>query len=319
MAASPVKPMLANGLDWDQIPNKAAGFDMEPKIDGWRCIVHVVDGEVNLYSRTGKPFTEKVHQDLITQFRQVGMNYVMDGELAIFKDDNWLVSDYSATASVLGSGPDVALYKQSRIYEESGRQLKFAAFDFLQAAGSSLADLPQGERRRLMKVVLEDAWKTDGVSHVFPVPSHQGFDDGIYSDIVAHGGEGVMLKHPNALYVPGKRPANYWFKVKKFDTMDVIITGFKPGEGKYAGMVGSLEFSLWRLDTEGKPVARERVGFCRGFDDALCHSMTVNFDAYKYKVMEIRYFGQVGATTEGLRHPQFIRLRPDKSELDCTF
>jgi hypothetical protein len=35
-------------------------------------------------------------------------------------------------------------------------------------------------------------------------------------------------------------------------------------------------------------------------------------------VMEIRHFGQVGKDQVGYRHPQFIRMRPDKDQEECV-
>jgi ATP-dependent DNA ligase len=321
---SPVKPMLANGLAWDQIETKAAGYPMEPKLDGWRCIVHVKNGHVELYSRTGKPFTEKVFISLLEQFRSIGSNYIMDGELAYLADERLLITDYAKTASVLGSGPDEAHRKQYAIAEENnlvgvGAYLQFVAFDMLQAGGHSLIETPQGTRTLVLRTTLKDTWESgQPTPEIQYVPQWSMFSDNTYEAIVLAGGEGVVLKNPLASYHPGKRPANVWFKVKKFDTLDVIITGFKPGQGKYTGQVGALEFSLWIRDEEGNPVGRRVMGYCRGFDDGLCRDMTDNFDQYRDTVMEIRHFGQVGKDQVGYRHPQFIRMRPDKDQEECV-
>jgi DNA ligase-1 len=315
----PIKPMLANGLEWDQIPTKAAGYLMEPKLDGWRCVVHVENGRVELTSRTGKSFTEKVFDNLLEQFRSIGDNYVMDGELAFITNDVYLVSDYPATASVLGSLPSEAHRKQREYAEKHHRVLQFVAFDMLQAGGVPLVELPQGTRTHTLRSALRDVWKHQSTPDIAFVPQSPFFREDVYTNIVEAGGEGVVLKNPNAPYTPSKRPANVWYKIKKFETMDVIITGFTPGEGKYKDQIGAIEFSLWYPGEGEKPGVRKYIGKCSGIDDAMREDMTLNKQDYMYKVMEIRYFGQVGANSDGLRHPQFIRMRHDKIEEECFF
>ena len=53
------------------------------------------------------------------------------------------------------------------------------------------------------------------------------------------GGEGVMLRAPNSPYQAGR--SDYLLKVKSYEDAEAIVVGYKPGQGKYAGLVGSLE------------------------------------------------------------------------------
>ena len=52
---------------------------------------------------------------------------------------------------------------------------------------------------------------------------------------MAAGEEGVVLKKKDFPYQPGKRPAWSSVKVKKHDTVDVIIGGFEDATKEYNG------------------------------------------------------------------------------------
>lgn len=56
------------------------------------------------------------------------------------------------------------------------------------------------------------------------------------------GGEGLMLRDPNANYELGRS----WslIKVKSFEDCEAKIIGYYPGEGKYLGMIGGLVCKL---------------------------------------------------------------------------
>ncbi len=56
------------------------------------------------------------------------------------------------------------------------------------------------------------------------------------------GGEGVVLRNPDALYESGR--SDSFLKVKSFLDAEARIVGYKEGKGKYKGMTGSLEVEL---------------------------------------------------------------------------
>jgi DNA ligase-1 len=56
------------------------------------------------------------------------------------------------------------------------------------------------------------------------------------------GGEGVMLRAAGSLHVAGR--SDLLRKYKSFDDTEAVVRGYKPGQGKYAGMVGSLQMEL---------------------------------------------------------------------------
>lgn len=64
----------------------------------------------------------------------------------------------------------------------------------------------------------------------------------LLENVVALRGEGLMLHHEDAYYGSGR--VNHLLKVKKHDEGKGIIIGYKPGKGKYTGMVGALVVEL---------------------------------------------------------------------------
>jgi DNA ligase-1 len=60
--------------------------------------------------------------------------------------------------------------------------------------------------------------------------------------IEAHGGEGVMLRAPNSPYESGR--SDMLLKVKSHQEAEAVVVAYKPGQGKYEGMVGSLKVRL---------------------------------------------------------------------------
>jgi ATP-dependent DNA ligase len=128
-----------------------------------------------------------------------------------------------------------------------------------------------------------------------------------YDMLVETGHEGVILKHHAAQYGDG------WIKVKRYSTLDVVITGYteaKHGKtGKYDGLIGALVVSVW----DGKTLVE--VGQVSGMTDAERLMFSRHRDRYQGKVIEI---AAQEMAKDRLRHPRYKRLRPEASARDAT-
>lgn len=92
-------------------------------------------------------------------------------------------------------------------------------------------------------------------------------------------------------------------KWKPVKTVDCVVTGVKPGQGKYEGLLGALECSI-----EGQVVAN-----VSGMTDAERIAFS-EFSPIGYVVeVAYQYVGDKGR----LRHPRFIRVRDDKLPEQC--
>lgn len=243
--------------------------------------------------------------------------------------------------AVLGSAPDKAIERQN-IYGNA----VFHAFDILNVSGEPLSQFPLQTRRSHLKRVIGMVEKE--VQHIknemrtFDEPA--GFEypiqlipaysvaPGIVQSFLDQGYEGAMLKDLNAPYFPGKRHAA-WQKIKTMSTGDFFIIGAKPGTGKNEGKVGSLRLGYYDPELAARGLGDTVPGAvyvadARGFDDATCAELSGTQTgtgskqhggldpAHIGKVVEI--MGQGRTKNDRIRHPHFIRFRPDKTEQDCT-
>ena len=119
---------------------------------------------------------------------------------------------------------------------------------------------------------------------------------------VREGREGVMVKNPLSNY---GQPSS-WLKLKKFDTLDVFVTGIvETKEMRSTGIPRSWSVAVY--DDGGQVVELGNVG-----------SMVERVDPRKVKkgsVIEVRY--QEVTWDRYLRAPFILRLRHDKTPDEC--
>jgi len=96
--------------------------------------------------------------------------------------------------------------------------------------------------------VLQDYLKTASgrPNHLFVVAQQRIKDEvhlnAFFQEIVSQGGEGIVVRDPVSEYKTGR--LKNALKVKAYQDKDCEVTGYRPGRGKYQGMVGSLECKL---------------------------------------------------------------------------
>jgi len=117
--------------------------------------------------------------------------------------------------------------------------------------------------------------------------------DARLKEVVAAGGEGLMLHHRSARYGAGR--SGSLLKYKPFQDAEARVVAHAPGKGKYAGMMGALLLEL----PDGR---RFRLG--TGFTDAQRAEPPAigSIVTYRYN----------GLTAKGLpRFARFLRIRND--------
>ncbi len=130
-----------------------------------------------------------------------------------------------------------------------------------------------------------------------------------FKRIVNSGGEGIIIKKTNGLYIPGKKPANNWIKGKKKVTHDVVIMGFKDGTGKNAKLFGSIKIGHY-IDGKLTP-----CGYCSsGLNDETRLMIASDPDSWIGKVIEIE---AIQESVKSFRNAVFKRIRDDKDAEDC--
>jgi ATP-dependent DNA ligase len=314
-------PMLANQLDIDRV-GKYSHYVMEPKLDGLRMIVSRGTYGLSAWTRTGKDLTDKLPEEMIADLMLLPVGTIIDGELGyLFTADNgrWPIFDFNRTMRVFGSGEGTAQDKiayNRRAEQEFMRLPYYYVFDILELRREDLTIYAQFMRKHFQQMCI--GIDLSNAQYVRQTDVQVGFDMAMYEHFVKEGGEGVMLKNPSASYYAGARKANTWYKLKKFNTIDVVVIGWKEGQGKYQGTTGAIEFGMYTGRNSGAPVS---FGWCAGMDDATRHEIVHMHCCEQLlgKVFELRYFGKVGRNGKGYRFPQFMRWRPDKDALKCVY
>jgi len=138
--------------------------------------------------------------------------------------------------------------------------------------------------------------------------THQAFED---CDL------GTMMKFAETKGLEGfvLKQAHYdgWFKIKREASVDVVVTDWQGGRGKYKGQVGALVVSL----LDDRTGHWTEVAKCSGMTDSERKEMTklAAQDNLCDRVCELKY--QDKASKGRLRHPRFVRWREDKLATDC--
>jgi bifunctional non-homologous end joining protein LigD len=202
----------------------------------------------------------------------------------------------------------------------------YLVFDLLALDGEDLLDLPYAERRELL-----DGLNPTGRRWA-NTPWFRGGGAGVLEASRENGLEGVVAKRLDSPYRPGVRGPE-WRKVKNVRTQAVVVGGWRPGQGRRAGGVGSLLVGV--PDDEGRLVYVGHVG--TGFTQQDLRDLEGMFTARRTSPFEgtlpreitrdarwvqPELVGEVGYavwTAEGrLRHPAWRGLRDDLDPEDVV-
>ena len=157
-----------------------------------------------------------------------------------------------------------------------------------------LPDSPLRFNQRLQKlrILLSDPKSPVQLIPHWKATSHANLQKKL-EQLVINDGEGFMLHRGDSIYKSGR--SNDLLKLKIFSDAEATVLAYKPGKGKYSGMMGSM---LVR-DQRGKEFS---IG--TGFSD-LQRSKPPPIGA----IITFRYNG---FTANGIpRHARFLRIRAD--------
>ncbi|MBO0984741.1 ATP-dependent DNA ligase [Rathayibacter sp. SD072] len=239
------RPMLATKGRPLDIGDDSA---VEMKWDGYRAIVRVQNGAVTLTSRNGNDLTP-AFPDLHAPLAEAAGDAVLDGEIVAL--DARGRPDFGALQTRGG-------LTKPREIEAAARStpVHLMVFDLLEGAGEDLTASPYSARREaLVELVAEN--ERVHVPDVF-----DGDLDEAMATSLALGLEGVVAKRRDSRYRVGARSGD-WIKLTHHRVQEVVIVGWRPGEGGLQGSVGSLLTAIPAED--GRLAYSGRVG--TGFSD----------------------------------------------------
>jgi ATP-dependent DNA ligase len=240
-----IAPVTMEALLVDELP-VGSEWRFEPKWDGFRCLAVRKDGEVALWSRSGKPLGRYFPEIEALVAALPGGDLVLDGELVI-------ETPAGLSFDALSQRLHPAASRVAKLSAET--PARFMVFDMLGEGAEDLRTVPLAERRSRLELFAAPV-KADRL-----LLSPQTADLDLAKHWLERSGgalDGVVAKRADEPYRSGERAM---IKVKRHRSADCVVGGF-------------------RLDTRGQDVASlllglyddagllHHVGFCSSFKAA---------------------------------------------------
>jgi ATP-dependent DNA ligase len=314
-----IEPMEAQPVA--ALPEEA-GWQFEPKWDGFRCLAFKQGDEVELQSKSGKPLARYFPEVVAAIAALPVARVVLDGELLI-----------PVGTSLSFDALQMRLHPaESRIRKLSVETpARLMLFDCLWS-GEPLADRPLAERRAALEAFY--AQHRSATLRLSPLTEDVQVAQR-WLDAAGGALDGVIAKRRDEAYRPGERAM---LKIKRLRTADCVVGGFRYATKKRE--VGSLLLGLY--DDAG---LLHHVGFTSAIAAADRAELTERLEALieapgftgdapggpsrwstersaewqplrPELIAEVRYDHVTGRR---FRHGTgFLRWRPDKAPRRCT-
>jgi len=311
---NPVKPMLAEmSYDLQEVFEEHGGRTaLEWKFDGARIQVHKRCDEVRIFSRRLSDITTSLPDMVSLARREIhGEEVLVEGE-----------------AVAVGEGgrplPFQDLMRRFRRVhdvEATTRKipLRLYLFDILYLNGELLIDQPYSKRWELLD-------KTVNPSLIAPRIVTSSIEEAkeFLDTALKAGHEGLMAKALDSEYTPGVR-GKKWFKIKPFETLDLVIIAADWGYGRREGWLSN--YNLGALDGETGEFLSLGKTF-KGLTDEEFEAMTNRLQALKVREDEYTVYIKPSVIVEvayneiqrspryksgfALRFARILRIRDDK-------
>lgn len=298
-AFSELLPMLSTEGSVERLPEKQWAF--EGKWDGYRVLVEADHGTLAVRSRRGRDVTAEYPQFQAVAADLADHHVILDGE-AVALDESGVPS-----------------FREMQNRKRSTR-VEFWAFDIVFLDGRSLMRAKYADRRRLLEALADQG------GLIVP-PQIDGDGAAALAYAADKRWEGVVAKKRDSTYQPGRRSAA-WVKDKLWNTQEVVIGGWREGNGgrtsglgalllgiptedglQFVGRVGTgfTEKELASLRTILEPLRTDESPFATTLPKQDAKGVTF---VRPELVGEVRYSERTG--DDRLRQASWRGLRPDK-------
>lgn len=281
----------------------------ELKFDGYRLLCHVQRGQVRLWTRNQKDWTDKFPGVVKALKKLRVQSAILDAEVVAMDS----------------SGRSSFQMLQQAIHKTTAQGLVLEVFDVIYLEGFSLTRTPLLERKR----VLEELIATVRGDRVLKYSDHvEGNGPKFLKQACDFGIEGIVSKLANSSYESAR--SHNWQKVKCLKRQEFVIAGYtlsdkglpfsslvlgvyEKGKLIYAGRVGTGFSAKARVELKKK---LDKIGRpTKPFE-------TLPRDAGLRRAIwaEPKLLGEVAFTEwtdeNVIRHPSFQGLREDKKATD---
>jgi DNA ligase-1 len=223
----PVQPMLAQPAeDTDEAIARFGTAALEYKLDGARVQIHKDGPEVRVFSRRLNDVTAAVPELVEAVQALPARSLILDGE-TIALDADGRPLPFQITMRRFGRRLDVAAMRASL-------PLSTALFDCLHLDGADLIDQGGTARFAALAALAPPAFLVPRLVTGQPAAAAAFFEQAL-----AAGHEGIMAKQPDAAYEAGRRGSG-WLKVKRAQTLDLVVLAAEWGHGRRRGWLSNL-------------------------------------------------------------------------------
>jgi len=321
---------------------------VEDKYDGIRAQAHCGGGQVRLFSRTLDDVTQSF-PELIAPLLELPDEVILDGEIVAWRsnEDGGHAMPFSEIQKRLG---------RKQVDEKMTREVPIAyvVFDVIYAEQTLTLDMPLAHRSELLTRVFSGAQgiapkplKDAQARLLFEPEAKQASLSGwilrapavrvgspdqlgaAFSEAMARGNEGLMIKDLQSSYMPGRR-GRWWLKLKReLATLDVVVTAAEYGHGKRIHVLSDYTFAV----RKGEDLVDIGKAYS-GLTDAEIAEMTEWFLAHTRAdhgylrevepaiVLEVAFNAIMRSDRHNsgyaLRFPRIVRIRPDKSAAEIN-
>lgn len=278
----------------------------ENKYDGYRALIQIENGNVNLISRNGISFNSK-YTELVDAFAILNDNVILDGEIVVEDDKG------------------KSHFQWLQYYNDNPERgtLKCYVFDILYFNGFDLTPLELLQRKRILEALLPQTENIIFSKHTI------GKGTKALKEAENNDSEGLIAKKVTSRYHVNKRSKD-WLKIKVTKEQEMVVGGYTDPKGSRTGF-GSLLLGYYE---DGKLIYSGKVG--TGFNEDMLKDMHGSLKKLERKtspfatqpeerdahwvtpnlVAQVKY--SEWTESGSLRHPVFIALRNDKNPKDVT-
>jgi DNA ligase 1 len=212
----PVQPMLATtATSAAGVVEELGTCAVEAKLDGARIQVHRDGDRVAVYSRSLRDISAEVPEVVRVALDLPADRVILDGEVLAVDADGRPAAFQDTMSGLAGGSP-------------------FFFDCLLQVDDAPLIDRPLRERITALEAAVPAEQRVDRW-----VVQDADAGEQAYTDVLADGHEGVVVKDLDSVYEAGRRGAA-WRKVKPVRTLDLVVLAAEWGSGRRRGWLSNL-------------------------------------------------------------------------------